>query len=158
VLNKYNRVIAPWLAEAADDTSKTALVFSSGALPESGQELVSVLRGFRLDRIVCRKSTDPDIKAFCQLKYPSAAGVAAHDDTKSLIAALQSRISGLADVLDISTVQTADLSYSGVVSLANEAAQHVRTAFSTGDLEGKTSWSDKYRCVARVGVRATADM
>ena len=158
VLNKYNRVIAPWLAEAADDTSKTALVFSSGALPESGQELVSVLRGFRLDRIVCRKSTDPDIKAFCQLKYPSAAGVATRDDTKSLIAALQSRIAGLADVLDISTVQTADLSYSGVVSLANEAAQHVRTAFSTGDLEGKTSWSDKYRCVARVGVRATADM
>ena len=107
-----------------------------------------VLQKLRLDQIICRHSTDPDIAAACDIKYPTLVPVSCQQIAPAVLA-LQSHIAMLAEKLEISDIQKATLSSDSLILLANEAAQNIRTAHSIGDTAAKDSWSEKYRTLVQ---------
>lgn len=147
-VTKYSRLVTPWLAEPRGSRGKTVLVFASSELPASGNEVSTVLQKLRMDRIICKHSTDPDIAAFTALKYPAVAPILSQ--TSPVLLTLQTHVKGLAEMLDISDMQKASLSSESAVLLANEAGQHIRMAHSIGDDPAKASWAEKYRLLVQI--------
>ena len=144
VATKYSRLFAPWLAEPRGSKGKTAVVFATGALPQSIEEFSTVLQRLRLDRIVGRLSTDPDIAAMLGLKQAASREVKFHPSVPAL-QTLKTHIGSLMRKLELSDIQQAAPSSQSLILLANEAGQNVRTAHSIGDTSAKDSWSEKYR-------------